>query len=134
LDSLYGRILGANRGDQPVLRESTPESSRSACMADCRMSRVAPLTMISDHVSLLLMETIPVSKFKATCLAVLQRVKRTGRPVLVTRFGQPVAAVVRPERSASGADWLGAMSGRASITGDVVGPATGPRDWAALRR
>ena len=92
------------------------------------------LTTFYDHVSLRAMETMPVSKFKATCLAVLQRVKRTGRPVLVTRFGQPVAEVIRPQRLASGADWLGAMTGRASISGDVVGPAADTRAWAALRR
>ena len=40
------------------------------------------------------METISVSRFKATCLAVLQRVKRTGKPVLITRFGEPVAELV----------------------------------------
>jgi hypothetical protein len=34
------------------------------------------------------METIAISKFKAKCLSVLQRVKRTGKPGLVTRFGQ----------------------------------------------
>ena len=37
------------------------------------------------------MEKMAVSEFKATCLAVLQRVKRTGQPVLITRFGEPVA-------------------------------------------
>ena len=37
------------------------------------------------------METMPVSKFKATCLAVVQRVKRTERPLLITRFGEPIA-------------------------------------------
>ena len=80
------------------------------------------------------MESIPVSKFKATCLAVLQRVKRTGRPVLVTRFGQPVAEVIPPQRRASGTDWLGAMSGRAKISGDIVGPATDVKTWAAINR
>jgi len=69
------------------------------------------------------METIPVSKFKATCLAVLQRVKRTGRPVLITRFGQPIAEVIPPQRRASRSDWLGVMAGRVEISGDVVGPA-----------
>jgi len=29
-------------------------------------------------------EVVTISKFKATCLAVLDKVKRTGRPVLVT--------------------------------------------------
>lgn len=80
------------------------------------------------------METMPVSKFKATCLAVLQRVKRTGRPVLVTRFGQPVAEVIPPQRRASRADWLGAMAGRASIGGDIVGPVLDAKDWAAVGR
>lgn len=80
------------------------------------------------------METIPVLKFKATCLAVLQRVNRTGRPVLVTRFGEPIAEVIRPQRPAATMDWLAAMSGRARITGDVIGPAAGARDWAAMRR
>lgn len=77
---------------------------------------------------------MPVSKFKATCLAVLQRVKRTGRPVLVTRFGQPVAEVIRPQRRAPGTDWLGAMSGRAAVSGDIIGPAVDARSWSALRR
>jgi len=80
------------------------------------------------------MESIPVSKFKATCLAVLQRVKRTGRPVLVTRFGQPVAEVVPPQRRASKSDWLGGMAGRVKITGDIVGPVMNAESWDALRQ
>jgi len=90
------------------------------------------LTTISDHVNLPRMESIPVSKFKATCLAVLQRVKRTGRPVVITRFGQPVAEVVPPQRRASKEDWLGAMAGRIKIAGDVVGPVADAETWAAI--
>jgi len=80
------------------------------------------------------MESMPVSKFKATCLAVLQRVRRTGRPVLITRFGQPVAEVAPPRRTASRADWLGAMAGRAETVGDIVAPAVDPESWAAMKR
>ena len=79
------------------------------------------------------MESIPVSKFKATCLAVLQRVKRTRRPVLITRFGQPVAEVIPPRPPTSRSDGLGAMEGRVEITGDIVGPAVEARDWVALK-
>lgn len=43
------------------------------------------------------MEEIAISKFKATCLAVLAKVKKTGQPVLVTRFGQPIARIEPPE-------------------------------------
>ena len=80
------------------------------------------------------METMAVSKFKATCLAVLQRVKRTGRPVLVTRFGEPVAEIVPPTRPAPAEEWLGCMKGRAEILGDVVGPALALDAWKATRR
>ena len=79
------------------------------------------------------MEEIAVSKFKATCLAVLHRVKRTGRPVLVTRFGEPIAEVVPPSRPATDAEWLGCMKGRAEINGDIVGPALETETWKAER-
>jgi antitoxin (DNA-binding transcriptional repressor) of toxin-antitoxin stability system len=80
------------------------------------------------------MNTLPVSRFKATCLAVLQQVKRTRRPVLITRFGEPVAEVVPPPAPTPGPDWLGAMAGRVRISGDIVGPVVEPRDWAAMSR
>ncbi len=79
------------------------------------------------------METIPVSKFKATCLAVVQRVKRTGRPVLITRFGEPMAEVVPPTRRASKGSWLGCMRGTVEVLGDEMGPALDPKHWKALR-
>jgi prevent-host-death family protein len=79
------------------------------------------------------MESIPVSKFKATCLAVVQRVKRTGRPVLITRFGEPMAQVVPPTPRASRGSWLGCMRGTAEVLGDEMGPALEPRHWKALR-
>jgi prevent-host-death family protein len=80
------------------------------------------------------MESIPVSKFKATCLAVLQRVKRTGRPVLITRFGQPVAEVIPPQRRVSQSDWLGGMAGRVKVVGDIVAPVVDADTWDALRQ
>lgn len=78
------------------------------------------------------METISVSRFKATCLAVLQRVKRTGKPVLITRFGEPVAELVPPSPQASKSDWLGSMEGRGQLLGDVVGPVFEGDAWKAL--
>ena len=78
------------------------------------------------------MEEMPISRFKATCLAVLERVRRTGRPVLITRFGQPVAEVVPPTPEAGGADWLGALAGTARMRDDLIEPALSPEDWEAL--
>lgn len=86
--------------------------------------------MVFDHGIVDGMEEIRISEFKATCLAVLARVGQTGRPVLVTRFGKPVAQIVPPARDA--ADWLGVMREKGSIQGDLVEPAGTPGDWEVL--
>ncbi len=75
-----------------------------------------------------------ISKFKATCLAVLDRVRRTKTPILVTRFGKPVAQVIPPSPAPRARDWLGCMRGEGRIVGDVVKPAAEVADWEALRR
>ena len=90
--------------------------------------------MVIDHGKTCCMQTLPVSKFKATCLAVLQRVKRTGQPVRITRFGKPVADVVPPRIAKRETGWIGVMAGRARLTGDVVAPVVDAREWEALQR
>ncbi len=79
------------------------------------------------------MPQIAISKFKATCLAVLERVKRTGQPILVTRRGEPIAQVIPPAPAQRPQSWLGCMSGKARIAGDLVSPAGEESDWEALR-
>ena len=79
------------------------------------------------------MEEIAISRFKATCLAVLERVRRTGKPVLVTRFGEPVAEVIPPPAPPRSPAWIGAMAETAEIRGDVVAPASDAEDWDAQR-
>ena len=79
-----------------------------------------------------LKETMPISEFKATCLAVLDRVHRTGTPIIVTRRGEPIAEVIPPTTASAGAGWLGAMRGTAAIVGDLVAPAGDPDAWEAL--
>lgn len=78
-------------------------------------------------------DSLSVSAFKATCLAVLERVRRTGRPVLITKRGQPLAEVLPPSSHAGAADWIGSMRDTARIRGDIVRPASDPEDWEALR-
>ena len=77
------------------------------------------------------MEEMQISRFKATCLAVLARVGRTGNPILVTRFGKPVAQIVPPPPDRSGS-WLGAMRGRGRVHGDLVAPVSDLSDWEVL--
>jgi antitoxin (DNA-binding transcriptional repressor) of toxin-antitoxin stability system len=78
------------------------------------------------------MDEIAVSKFKATCLAELERVRRTGRPLRVTRFGKPLADVMPPAPAATSDDWLGAMRGRGRISGDITGPVEPVDAWDLL--
>lgn len=77
--------------------------------------------------------TIAISEFKATCLAVLERVRRTGTSIVVTRHGEPIAEVIPPSVASTGTSWLGAMRGTATIAGDLVAPASDATDWEALR-
>ena len=78
------------------------------------------------------MEEIAISKFKATCLAVLEKVKKTGQPILVTRFGHPVAQITPPV-PAKRAPRLGTGVGSITIHGDIVGPISDISDWEAAR-
>ena len=88
--------------------------------------------MVLVHSTVSSMEEIQISKFKATCLAVLHRVRKTRKPVLVTRFGKPIAQVVPPPPSPGG-DWLGAMKDHGEILGDLVAPVADPSEWEVLK-
>ena len=79
------------------------------------------------------MEKIAISEFKAKCLALLDQVRKTRKPIRVTRFGEPVADVVPPAPSQQPADWLGSMADIMEIKGDIVSPVIGETDWEALR-
>lgn len=80
------------------------------------------------------MEEMAISKFKATCLAVLERVRRTRKPLRITRFGKPVAEVIPPSVESSSRSWIGSMEGSVRIVGDIVGPISSEDDWEAGRR
>ncbi len=78
------------------------------------------------------MREIAISEFKAKCLALLDQVQKTKKPIRVTRRGKPVAEVVpaSPERST---DWIGSMKDEIEIVGDIVSPAGDADDWEVLR-
>ena len=88
--------------------------------------------MDPDHSINVAMEKIAVSKFKATCLAVIERVNRTGESICVTKFGKPMAEI-SPVRNEPSASWLGSGIGTAEILGDIV-EATGDLDPDAVVR
>lgn len=78
------------------------------------------------------MESMAISKFKATCLAQLDKVKRTGKPLLVTRRGEPIALIEPPPPPEKLASWLGRFKETGSITGDVIAPALSEQEWEVL--
>ena len=78
------------------------------------------------------MEEIAISKFKATCLAVMERVRKSRKPILVTKFGEPVVEVVPPSTPARSGQWIGAFAHTGRIRGDIVAPAGEADDWEAL--
>ncbi len=80
------------------------------------------------------MEEVAISEFKAKCLALLEQVQKTKKPIRITRRGKPIAEVVPPSPSASDRSKLfGSMVGRGEILGDIVSPAMEEDDWEVLR-
>ena len=79
------------------------------------------------------MDVISISKFKATCLARLDRVKRTRQPLLITRKGEPIAEVQPPSPVRTSKGWLGSLRSTGQINRDIVAPAAGEDEWDALR-
>ena len=77
-------------------------------------------------------EVISISQFKATCLAVLDKVKRTGKPVLVTRRGIPIAMIEPPPPPEVKESWLGTFKTKGKIIGDIVSPASDEAEWGVL--
>ncbi len=79
------------------------------------------------------MEHLAISKFKATCLAVLERVRKTGEPVLITKRGEPIAEVVPVSRPHDGKRRLGGFADRGAVAGDIISPALDEEDWESAR-
>ena len=84
--------------------------------------------MVVGHGTISSVEEMDISDFEATCLAVLARVVRTGNPVLVTRFGQPVAQVSPPPRQTGPR----VLRDERAILGDLIEPVSSLEDWEVL--
>jgi len=79
------------------------------------------------------MHEVAISEFKAKCLALLEQVRATKKPIRITRFGKPVAEVIPPTAVEDRAAWIGSMKDTMKITGDIVSPATDEEEWEVLR-
>jgi prevent-host-death family protein len=76
---------------------------------------------------------IAASEFKAKCLAILDEVYKTKKPVRITKRGKVIAELVPPSPPKQRGNWLGCMKGRMEITGDIISPVTEPGQWEVLR-
>ena len=72
-------------------------------------------------VKILVMDDIPISKFKAKCLGLIEQVHSTRQPLRRTRHGLPVAEVI-PAGPDHKRKFVGDMLGTAKIVGDIVSP------------
>jgi prevent-host-death family protein len=79
------------------------------------------------------MHEVAISEFKAKCLALLEQVRATKKPIRITRFGKPVAEVIPPTAVEDRAAWIGSMKNSMRITGDIISPATDEDEWEVLR-
>jgi hypothetical protein len=77
------------------------------------------------------MKGIDISKFKAACLKVLERLRETKQPVPITRVGKPVADIMMPQDQVARTPRLGTGVGSGRICGDIVGPIGDESDWEA---
>jgi len=79
------------------------------------------------------MKEIAISEFKAKCLGILEEVRKTRKPIRVTRFGKPVAEVVPPTPQNPTGRRLGCMVGTGRIISDIVGSISDESEWDAAR-
>ncbi len=72
-------------------------------------------------VKIVVMRDVPISKFKAKCLGLIEQVNKTRQPLRITRHGIPVVEVVPagPDRKRK---FVGDMVGTGKIVGDIVSP------------
>jgi prevent-host-death family protein len=77
------------------------------------------------------MRTMPAGQFKARCLRVMEEVRSTREPVVITKKGRPVAKLVPTDEPAE--DIFGCMQGEVEIVGDIVSSPVPLEDWDALR-
>lgn len=79
------------------------------------------------------MKEVAISEFKAKCLSMLEEVRKTKKPIRITRRGKPVAEVMPVAPSKAKTDWLGSMAGEIKILGDIVSPVIDLEEIEALR-
>ena len=79
------------------------------------------------------MKEIAVSEFKAKCLGLIEEVRKTRKPIRLTKFGEPVAELIPASPEKTSGRRLGTGAATTEILGDIVGPTGSLDDWDASR-
>jgi prevent-host-death family protein len=77
------------------------------------------------------MKEMPAGEFKTHCLTVMEKVRVTREPVLITKRGRPVAKLVPAEEKPP--KFLGRLQGVVKILGDIESPIEPGSAWEVLR-
>lgn len=65
-------------------------------------------------------EHMKAGKFKAQCLKIMDRVKETGKKVVITKRNKPIAQLVPIEEKET--SLFGGMRGSIQLLGDIIAP------------
>jgi len=75
------------------------------------------------------MKTVAIGRFKATCLNLLENVRRNHEPLLITKHRTPIAKVVAVDEDTLKSDWQ-SLKGTVLQEDDIVSP-LGAEEWSA---
>jgi len=73
------------------------------------------------------MKKIAGGAVKAKCLSLMDDVRATKRPLLITKRGKPVAKLVPVEDDVD--DFIGRLKGVFRVVGDIESPIEPPEAW-----
>jgi prevent-host-death family protein len=77
------------------------------------------------------MKKIAAGAFKANCLSLMDDVRATKRPLLITKRGKPVAKLVPVEDDMD--DFIGRLKGVFRVVGEIESPIETPEAWESTR-
>jgi prevent-host-death family protein len=78
------------------------------------------------------MRKIAAGEFKARCLTLMEDVRNTREPLLITKRGKPVARLVPADDDAE-REFIGSLEGIIEIVGDIESPVDPPESWESAR-
>lgn len=78
------------------------------------------------------MSEMGAADFKAHCLQVMEKVRRTRRPVTITKRGVPVVKLVPADPPRKFV--LGALAGKLTSVGDIVASPLSEQEWKAIEQ